>query len=168
MRKPLSFFIALIAFLWLFSEKAFAFCPVCTAVVCAGYGLSRWLGVDDTVSGVWIGAAILSSAFWFSNYLESKKISFPLRTVSLAFFSYIVVLAPMWAKGLIHPENCLFGINKLILGVAVGSAVFLGGLLLDKVLRRRNNGKVFFYYQKVAIPVALLSIGSAVFYFLTK
>lgn len=168
MKKLCHFLAALIAFLWLFSEKALAFCPVCTAVVCAGYGLSRWLGVDDTVSGVWIGAVILSSAFWFSNYLESKKISFPLRTVSLAFFSYIVVLAPMWAKGLIHPENCLFGINKLIFGVTVGSLIFLGSFLLDRILRRRNNGKVFFYYQKVIIPVVLLSIGSVIFYFLTK
>lgn len=38
------------------TAKAQAVCPVCTVAVGTGVGLSRWLGVDDTITGLWLGA----------------------------------------------------------------------------------------------------------------
>jgi hypothetical protein len=38
-----------------FAETASAICPLCTIAVGAGVGLSRWIGVDDAVTGLWIG-----------------------------------------------------------------------------------------------------------------
>ena len=40
--------------------KALALCPVCAIAVGAGIGVSRWLGVDDTITGVWVGGLIVS------------------------------------------------------------------------------------------------------------
>jgi len=43
---------------------ALAVCPVCSIAVAGGVGLSRWLGIDDTISGIWIGGLIISLAIW--------------------------------------------------------------------------------------------------------
>ena len=53
MKKILSIsvFILLIS-----SRVAHAVCPVCTVAVGAGLGLAEWLGIDDSISGLWIGA----------------------------------------------------------------------------------------------------------------
>src|SRR3972149_11759116 len=58
----------------LFTREAHAVCPVCTIAVGAGLGISRWLGIDDAVSGVWVGGIILSSSFWLLDWLVKKKI----------------------------------------------------------------------------------------------
>jgi len=57
------------------SAKAFAICPVCTIAIGAGLGLSRWLGVDDVISGIWIGGLLVSTSLWTVNWLRSKKLT---------------------------------------------------------------------------------------------
>jgi len=156
-------------YLLLFASNAYAVCPACTVAVGAGVGLSRWLGIDDTVTGLWIGGFLISSSLWFDSYLESRKIKFPRRTFILVLFFYLVTVFPLYFTGIVgHPYNKIWGIDKLIFGTGVGSVLFLASIFLDKYLRAKNGGKVFFYYQKVVLPVALLLLGSGVFYFLTK
>ena len=46
------------ALFWASAVKAI--CPLCVVAVGAGLGLSRWLGVDDVVSSIWIGALLVS------------------------------------------------------------------------------------------------------------
>jgi hypothetical protein len=156
-------------YLLLFASNAYAVCPACTVAVGAGVGLSRWLGIDDTITGLWIGGFLISSSLWFDSYLESRKIKFPRRTFLLVLIFYLVTVFPLYFTGIVgHPYNKIWGIDKLIFGTGVGSVLFLASIFLDKYLRAKNGGKVFFYYQKVVLPVALLLLGSGVFYFLTK
>jgi len=156
-------------YLLLFASNAYAVCPACTVAVGAGVGLSRWLGIDDTITGLWIGGFLISSSLWFDSYLESRKIKFPRRTFLLVLIFYLVTVFPLYFTGIVgHPGNRIWGIDKLIFGTGVGSVLFLASIFLDKYLRAKNGGKVFFYYQKVVLPVALLLLGSGVFYFLTK
>ncbi len=68
------------------------------------------------------------------------------------------------AKILNHPFNKIFGIDKLIFGSVIGSVIFLFGVGTDKYLRKINEGRVKFYYQKVIIPVGLLLISSLILY----
>ena len=87
----------------------------------------------------------------------------------MVLFFYLVTVFPLYFTGIVgHPYNKIWGIDKLIFGTGVGSVLFLASIFLDKYLRAKNGGKVFFYYQKVVLPVALLLLGSGVFYFLTK
>ena len=149
--------------------NVYAVCPVCTVAVGAGVGLSRWLGIDDTVTGLWVGGFLISSSLWLDSYLENKKIGFPIRTFILVLIFYLVTILPLYFTGIIgHPYNKIWGIDKLIVGISIGSALFLASIFLDKYLRAKNGGKVLFYYQRVILPVALLILGSGVFYFLTK
>ena len=49
------FYFSLPALLALVALPAQAVCPVCIVAVGAGLGLSEYLGIDDTIAGVWIG-----------------------------------------------------------------------------------------------------------------
>jgi len=157
------------SFLFLVPTNVWAVCPACTVAVGAGVGLSRWLGIDDTITGLWVGGFLISSSLWLDSYLDNKKIKFPRRTFVLVLIFYLVTVLPLYFTEIIgHPYNKIWGIDKLIIGIGVGSVLFLASVFLDKYLRRKNGGKVIFYYQKVALPVTLLLLGSGVFYFLTK
>ena len=136
-------------------------CQICTLAVGAGLGLSRWLGVDDTVSGVWIGGFILSSSLWFYSWL-SKKYSrlhttfYMLLTTALMYSLSLVTLA--WTGVLI---------NKLIMGIVVGSLTFLLGIWVDKKVRQ-IKGKQLFNFQRVVFPIAFLLISSIIVWIITK
>ncbi len=155
-------------FFSLTAVKAYAVCPVCTVAVVAGLGLSRWLGIDDTISGVWIGGLILSVSFWLSGWAKKKNIKIPYLTLIAIFVTYLLVFLPLQATGITgHPFNKLWGIDKLFLGSMVGSGVFLVGIAFDKIERKLKE-KQFFPFQKVVFPVLSLVIASIIFALITK
>ena len=68
---------------------ALAMCPLCTVAVTAGLGLSRFLGIDDAISGLWIGGIIVSTSYWFSEWLKKKyKVNFFYQNELVLFLSY--------------------------------------------------------------------------------
>lgn len=167
MKKFLSLPVG-IALLFLTATSTYAICPVCTVAVVAGLGLSRWLGVDDTVSGIWIGGVILSTSFWLADWLKKKNVTFPYLAIIAAAIMYATVLIPLKFTNIIgHPFNTLWGVDKLILGTLVGSAVFLAAVFADRKIRE-IKGKQLFIFQRVIFPVGALAIVSLVFYFVTK
>lgn len=164
MRKKIFILLALLVS----PSIALAVCPVCTVAVAGGVELSRWLGVDDTISGIWVGALILSSAVWFLSWLDSKDIKFKFHIILvLALFYSIVILPLYWMKLISFSCNLFFGLDKLLLGIISGSVVFSASIRFHNLLKKRNNNKVHFPYQKVIIPVLFLIISSMIFYIAT-
>lgn len=146
-----------------------AVCPVCTVAVGAGLGLSRFLGIDDTISGVWVGGLIISSSLWFNNWLE-KKYGFGIKFLPPTIITFFLALTiiPLWWMGIIgHPFNTVFGVDKLIVGILAGLSVFLAAVRADRLVRQ-IRGQQLFVYQKVIFPVLALVIISLVFQFLVK
>ena len=147
-------------------------CPVCTVAVAGGLGLSRFLGIDDSVTGVWVGGLILSLSFWFLNWTQRKgwlkkidtRVTFSLTALSL----YLMTFLPLQITNFIgHPANKIWGMDKLIFGTIVGSLGFLFGIYLDKK-QREFHGKQFFQFQKVVFPVSALLLSSVTLYLLIK
>lgn len=171
MKKLITFITSFFVFLFVPLSPVYAQCPVCTVAVIAGLGLSRWLGIDDTVSGVWIAGIILASSFWLANWLEKKfKLRSKFKYLSWAVIipMYLLVFIPLKVMGITgHPFNTLLGIDKLILGALVGSIVYPFGIWADKKVRK-IKGKQLFNFQKVVFPVALLLISSLVLWIITK
>ena len=162
------FFLTLFLPFFVFSKPVLAVCPVCTVAVGAGLGISRWLGIDDTVVGVWIGGLILSSGFWLSNFIGKKGIKIRHLDFISTFLMFVFVIPPLyWSHFIGINGNTFWGVDKILLGILFGSFVFLLGVWLDRWLRNKNNGKVFIYYQKVIVPVFLLTLTSFIFYLLT-
>lgn len=175
LHKLLVFFLLLTAYFSLQPSEVQAVCPVCTVAVGAGLGLSRYLGIDDLISGIWVGGLIMSMSFWLVDFLnkKSEKVrsanQFIVTSLSIIGM-YLLTILPLQAAGITgHPYNVitLMGItfDKLVFGSLVGSLVFLFGVWLDKK-ERQIKVKILFPYQKVVFPVVSLIIASLLVNFL--
>lgn len=137
-----------------------AVCPVCTIAVGAGLGLSRYFGIDDSLSGIWVGGLILSTALWTADWVHKRGLKIKIKVINVisAAIFYVITIVPLYYSGIIgHPYNTVFGMDKLLFGTIIGSITFILGISLDK-LARKKYGRQFFVYQKVVFPVASLII----------
>lgn len=144
-----------------------AFCPVCTLAVGAGLGVSKYLGIDDVISGLWVGGLTISMTMWLINWLTSKKIKFFGRKPLIVVAMYALVLWPLSLARIVGiPGNTLWGWDKIVLGTAIGSVGFLAGYLVNFFLVKKHQGEVYFPFQKVVLPLVTLIVLSLVFYFI--
>lgn len=166
-QTPVFFILSLCGLLLANSVKAV--CPICIVAVGAGLGLSRWLGVDDVISSLWIGALLASSSLWTIIWLNKKNWGFKFQKIVVPAVYYVLVLGPLYYYDIIgHPLNKIFGIDKIIFGAVLGTIIFMLGLSFHNYLKRKNDNKSFFPYQKVVVPVVILLISSFIIYFLFK
>lgn len=156
----------------LFALPAKAICPVCVVAVGAGLGLSEYLGIDDSIAGVWIGGLTVSMIAWNINWFNKKNWLFgnkDLRDILLTILYYTLIIWPLMSQNLIgNPFNKVWGIDKLLLGIVTGSLVFLLTNLYYNYLKKKNNNHAYFPFQKVVMPISTLLILSFIFYFITK
>lgn len=164
MRKTISFVFTLVAANFLLAKQALAICPVCTVAVGAGLGFSRWLGIDDSIAGLWIGGLVVSFIFWTFGVFEKKNIKYFSDKLSVIVGWYALTFIPLYYAKMID----LSLTNNLNIGIIVGSIAFWSAADWHFYLKAKNDNKVYFPFQKVVIPVATLSILSLVFYFLTR
>ena len=144
-----------------FVKTAYAQCPVCIVTIGGGLFIAKKLGIDDLLVSIWISGLNTAIAFWFASMIKKKIINNPYLW---SFLFYITTLIYFWqTKQLNHPRNTFFGIDKILLGTTIGLLTSIVALLIDKLIRKKNKGKVLFYYQKVIIPLLLLSIVTVVF-----
>lgn len=162
--------IAFILFGFLFITRSVqAVCPICTVAVGAGLGVSRVIGIDDSITGVWIGGLILSSGLWMADFIRKKNWRVPRPEVISTLLMALFVIPSLYLSKMIGVDgNTLWGVDKLLLGTIIGLITFLLGVETDKALRKTNKDKVYIYYQKVIIPVFLLSVISLVLYLITS
>lgn len=148
--------------------SAKAVCPVCTVAIAGGLGLSRWLGIDDIITGVWLGALLFSGLLWYNNTLVRKNKNanqILIRDTIALFLVGVFGIWPLYYFKLIgDPLRKVWGIDKLLVGMIIGLIVFGVSILIDKLLRWKRSGKALFPYQKVIIPVALLLFTSYLLY----
>jgi hypothetical protein len=166
------FFYLSLASLSLFALPAKAVCPVCIVAVGAGLGLSEYLGIDDTIAGVWIGGMLVAMIAWTINWLNKKNYKLGnkvVRDIIITVAYYAMVIWPLISRGMIgHSWNKLFGLDKLALGIFIGSIGFLGANLWYEDIKKKNNGHAQFPFQKVAWPVGALIILSLGFYLIIR
>ncbi len=163
------FFLLFLILSLILANNAIAVCPVCTLAVGVGLGLSRWLKIDDLISGIWIGALIVSLTFWTDDFLKKKKINFKFSHLIILVIYLLLVILPLYFSGIIgHPLNTILGIDKLIFGTFLGIILFYLANYLNNYLKSKNNNKVYFAYQKVIIPVGILLISSLIIFLILK
>lgn len=142
-------------------------CPVCVIAIGAGLGLSRWLGIDDMVSSVWIGAFLVAIISWSLVFMKKRNWSFQDDGIFITILYTALTFIPLYYAGIIgQPLNQIWGIDKIIFGSIVGSIMLFVGHWIHLYLKKKNNNKSFFPYQKVAVPVAVLILTSLIFYIL--
>ncbi|MCL5260400.1 MAG: hypothetical protein M1561_01770 [Gammaproteobacteria bacterium] len=153
----------------LFVTPAFAICPICTFAVGAGIGLAQYCGVDDTITGLWIGGLIVSLIVWTTHWLTQRNIKFFGRKILIVVGYYALTIIPLYITHHIgHPLNKLWGYDKILLGIAIGSVALALGSICYTIIKKHNGDKAWFPFQKVVMPVLPLIILSVVFYFITR
>jgi len=155
--------------LLVFTKQILAICPICTIAIGVGVGLAEYLGIDNSISGLWIGGFTVSLILWTINWFEKKKVSFPGRSLATTIVYYFIIVFPLYyPMGLIgHPSDKLLGIDKLVLGIIIGSVVLLLNSAIYSYIKAKR-GKPHFPFQKVVMPIASLFILSFVLYFVTR
>ena len=149
--------------LMIVSSATFAVCPLCTFTVGAGIGLGQYCGVNDIVTGLWAGGFIVSMIIFSKDWLQKKSIYFYGCGIVIAVIYYASVIIPLYEMGVMgHELNELWGIDKILLGMIIGSLTFLIGALLYEFLKKNNNNKAYFPFQKVVMPIAPLIILSVI------
>ena len=171
-KKPAIFIFTLVGSGLLGIKQALAVCPVCTVAVSAGIGLSRWLGIDDAISGLWIGGLTVSIIFWNLDWFNKKNINFRGRDIITIIAYYLLIVAPLYFTGLIgNPLNTLCAcelLDKLLLGIIVGSFGFWSVSGWYIYLKEKNQGRAHFPFQKIIMPIGLLILLSIIFYFIIQ
>ena len=170
-KKISIYLLSIFAVSFFFAQKALAVCPICTIAVGAGVGLSRWLGINDTITGLWVGGLIVSMITWTESWLEKKNVRFKGRIFVNVFAYYALIVVPLYYSDIIgNPLNtlCACGLDKLLFGIIAGSLAFWFGASWYFYLKEKNNGHAYFPFQKVVMPILPLIIMSIIFYFLTS
>lgn len=146
-----------------------AHCPLCVAGAAVGITLTRWIGVDDSITGVWIGALLGSMSFWFFNWLLTRSVLVKKYKVILKPLIYILVFAStLWSFykfQLIIRMSQIFGFDKLTFGMLTGAILFYLVDIGDNFLIKKA-GKVYFPYQRVVFSLGAMIILSLVIYIL--
>lgn len=154
--------IILSGFLWAKAVSA-QVCPVCVVAIGAGLGFSRWFGIDDVIFSVWIGAFMFAIISWTLSYMKKKGWSFTDDGIVVTLIYLVLTYIPLYYAGIIgHPLNQIWGLDKIIFGSIIGATVLFLGHWLNIFLKKKNHGKVFFPYQRVAVPVACLLLTSLI------
>ena len=139
-------------------------CPICTVGLAAGVGLSRWLKVDDVISGLWIGALILALSIWTFNWLLKKKDKKPFWILLICIiFWYLLTFVPFHYMGLLD-TTCqkILGLNRLVFGGGLGIIIAAIALKIEGFARKGEEKKRLFPFQKVIIPIVILLIASII------
>lgn len=153
-----------ISYSLVFAPHVLAHCPLCVAGAAAGVSLTRWVGVDDSITGVWIGALLGSIGLWFSTwlFLKSKTVRAWKYKKVIKPLVYITVFgSTLWSFyqfKLIIRMSQIFGLDKLTFGMIAGAVLFYA-LDLIKI-------KHYFPYQKIVIALGSMTILSFLIYIL--
>lgn len=160
--------LPLVVFSWGIAQPAQAVCPLCTGAVVIGLGVSRWLGIDDSVTGLWIGALLIMLSLWTINWLKKKNIRWPLRKLTVWLVYIALIIGGLYFYGAFgHPLNKLWGFDKLALGIASGIIVATLALQIHSRLKIKNEGKSYFAMQRTIFNLIGLILATLAFYFLT-
>src|SRR3989344_4191962 len=145
-----------------------AHCPLCTAATIVGVGVTRSLGWDDSIVGIFVGAMIVSSALWLNNVLKKRNIggSAFLRVSSITVATFVLTVLSFYYAGIFGPANVyrIFGIEKIIFGAISGAIVSFVAFFASNELKRRNAGKTLFNYQTIGLTLGMLIVNALMFW----
>lgn len=150
----------------MFINTVYAQCPVCVVTVGGGLFLAKKLGIDDLLVSIWLSGLNTAIAFWFASSMKNKILKNGFGW-SLGFFIMTIGYL-VYSKQIGHRGNTFLGFDKVMVGMFVGYAVSLLAIYCDKLLRKKNNGKVYFPYQKVIVPFVSFLLTTGAFALLIK
>ena len=139
----------------MFVHPVYAQCPVCIVTVGGGLFIAERLNIDSFLVSIWISALNTAIAYYLATKIK-KPIFNSGYFWSIIF--YLLTVAYLDISRQIKGINPIFRVDRSLLGLSIGLLLSIFSIHLEFILRRFNKGKVFFYYQKVIIPLIILII----------
>jgi len=166
--KPL---IPVLAFLVLI-DRVWAHCPLCTVGVAAAAGGAKFLGLNDGVIGIFVGAFAVSTGWWVSGLIKKKYI--PHQRPFFITLSFIGTVAPLFVlfKGFYPLYLSIWGdygtsllnrvylVNIFLVGSLLGGLVVIISPWISKRFSR-IIGKTF-PFQLIGVTFAILLLLGAI------
>ena len=148
------------------TTPALAHCPLCSAATGALVVSSRVAGVDDVITGTFLGAFTIATALWMDKIISKKWKGFniPFRQHTISLISFALTVAALFWTGLLGTGSILFGLERLLFGLVLGSVITIFSFQFHGVLRKWNGGKNHFPLQGVALPIFILFATNAALY----
>lgn len=154
------------------SAKAFAnpmMCTMCTVAMASGLGISRLLGVNDCIVGLWIGACLLAMGQYANMFLKKKNIHNK-WLVTMVYIAPFISLIPLYLGE--NPKlkfnfDLICGVDSFLLSVIIGVLAIICSSKYYNYIKQKN-GKPHFPFEKVVLPVVSLFIMSILFYFFKR
>jgi len=161
--KSAVFLLAAI-FFFQFPIPVQAACPVCTLTAGSGVMLLRYFGVDDLITGIWLGGLIISLGLWWASSFK-RRLFRGQESVITALTWWVMVWGLRQAKFISYSDGKIFNGDRLSAGIIFGSLMFLIGDLTDLILRKYNQskpGRALFPHQKVILPMISLTLATLI------
>jgi len=166
-RKMLGLLLMSLLSLIIIMPNAMAHCPLCTAATIVGVGVTRSLGWDDSIVGVFVGAMIVSSALWVNNIFKRRNVGGNafLRIGSITVATFALTILSFYFAGLFGPANTyrIFGMEKIIFGTISGAVVSFATFFASNEIKKRNEGRVLFNYQTMVLTLGTLILNALLF-----
>ena len=151
-----------------FLKEVSAHCPLCTGAVVAGAIGAKYLGLDITILGIFVGAFAISLGLWISRKIKNY---FKYQSTLILTSSFFLTIAPSLAfiKDMTYISllSKVFFVNKLLIGSIIGALVTLLAYKIHNHIKLKH-GKVLFPYQGIVLTVLLLILSSIPVYFIFK
>ena len=149
--------LSIFGILLLLPQRAFA-CPLCSLAVMSGLGLSRYLMVDDVISGIWAGGFLLSLLAWGLQRFGRSRWLLRLLLILDTFLLYALIIIPLLSSQIIgHPLNQIFGMDKFIFGTLLGAFVFVLAWICHLGIRKRYGVNLIPYQNTLLSLLVLIS-----------
>lgn len=148
-----------------------AHCPLCVAGAGVGLSLAGALGIDDSITGVWIGALSGAVSFWTTVWLgrkikSAKNLNFGALGKPLVYVLFFITMIWFFYQfNLVNKHTgTIFGVDKLPFGIVAGGILFYLVDLLDGTIVKEK--RVFFPFQRIIVSLGSILLLSFVFYIL--
>lgn len=154
-------FAMLSFFIFLFLPRlALAHCPLCVAATGSAVSVARFYGVDDLIVGTFIGGFVISTAFWLNKLLKKKNKGndyIPFQLAIIILLSFILTFTFFQSTGIVS-HTTLFGIDRILAGMLIGSAITLFAFGFNDFIRKINGNKNYIPFQVIVLTITFLLI----------
>ena len=145
------------------AAHAIVACPVCTIAVGACLEISRKLGVDDSVVGIWTGALTIIMAAWIIEFCKMRKWNFKFRDTLIVVLSYALYIPLYFTGTIVYKGHELWGQDAFLMGMIIGTIALVGSSKTYDYMKKHNGGHAHFPFEKVVLPLAVLALLSFLF-----
>lgn len=165
------------SFLLVSVKFAEAHCPLCVVGAATVAGGAVWLGVNEAIVGVFIGAFAVSIGWWISRMIKKKYIPFQKTLIILISFATTIFPILSLFKGF-YPFyisvmggygsllNRTYLINLFLLGSIIGGLIVCITPMLSRKISSLREGKII-PYQGTTLTLILLIFLSGIIYIIS-